>query len=59
MSRADLRFLAACGLLLGVGVGLLWAGGALDRALDDAHEIFGEDLPDSEAYDAPWWMRLA
>ena len=56
---ADLRFLAACAGLLGVGVGLLWAGGALDRALADAHEIFDEDLPDPEAYDAPEWMRLA
>ena len=38
---ADLRFLAACAGLLGLGAGLLWAGGkiSVDRlldALDDA-----------------------
>ena len=62
---ADLRFLAACAGLLGLGAGLLWAGGVIDRALDEAHDIFGEDdgaygvpliLPDPTAYDAPEWM---
>lgn len=63
---ADLRFLAACAGLLGLGAGLLWAAGILGRALDEAHDIFGEDsttahgtpliLPDPEAYDAPGWM---
>ena len=48
---ADLRFLAACAGLLGIGVGLLWAGGVIDRALDEAHDIFDED--DDEAYGVP------
>ncbi len=61
----DLRFLAACAALLGLGAGLLWAGGIIGRALDEAHDIFGEDdgaygvpviLPDPAAYDAPRWM---
>ena len=61
----DLRFLAACAGLLGLGAGLLWAGGVIDRALDEAHDIFGEDdgaygvpltLPDPATYDAPGWM---
>ena len=61
----DLRFLAACAGLLGLGAGLLWAGGVIDRALDEAHDIFDEDdgaygvpliLPDPEAYDASGWM---
>ena len=63
---ADLRFLATCAGLLGLGAGLLWAGGVLGRALDESHDIFDEDdgaygapliLPDPEAYDAPEWMR--
>ena len=63
---ADLRFLAACAGLIGLGAGLLWAGGVLARALDEAHDIFGEDdgaygvpliLPDSATYDAPEWMH--
>ena len=63
---ADLRFLAACAGLLGLGAGLLWAGGVLARALDEAHDIFGDGsttahgvpliLPDPKAYDAPSWM---
>ena len=53
---ADLRFLAACAGLLGLGAGLLWAGGML--AGDDHFDVFGEDdLPDLAAYDAPWWMH--
>ena len=41
MSRIEVRWLAACGLLLGAGLGLMWAGGkiSVDRlldALDDA-----------------------
>ena len=61
---ADLRFLATCAGLLGLGAGLLWAGGVLGRALDESHDIFDEDdgaygapliLPDPEAYDAPEW----
>lgn len=48
-----------------LGAGLLWAGGVLTRALDAAHDIFGEDdgaygvpliLPDPATYDAPGWM---
>ena len=49
-----------------VGAGLLWAGGVLARALDEAHDIFDEGsttahgvpliLPDPETYDAPEWM---
>lgn len=35
----DLRFLAACAALLGLGAGLLWAGGIIGRALDEAHDI--------------------
>ena len=62
----DLRFLAACAGLLGLGAGLLWAGGVIDRALDEAHDIFDEDdgaygvpliLPTPATYDAPEWMR--
>ena len=41
MSRLEVRWLAASGLLLGAGLGLMWAGGkiSVDRlldALDDA-----------------------
>ena len=64
---ADLRFLAACAGLLGLGAGLLWAGGVLGRALDEAHDIFDEDdgaaygvpliLPTPATYDAPEWMH--
>lgn len=59
----DRRWLAACAGLLGLGAGLLWAGGVIDRALDEAHDIFGEDdgpaygvpliLPTPATYDAP------
>ena len=61
----DLRWLAACAGLLGLGAGLLWAGGVLGRALDEAHDIFDEDdgahgvpliLPDPATYGAPGWM---
>ena len=61
----DLRWLAACAGLLGLGAGLLWAGGVLGRALDEAHDIFGEDdgaygvpliLPTPATCDAPEWM---
>ena len=65
-SSCEFRWLAACGLLLGLGAGLLWAGGVLARALDEAHDIFDEGsttahgvpliLPDPETYDAPEWM---
>jgi hypothetical protein len=52
----DLRWLAACAGLLGLGAGLLWAGGML--AADDHFDVFDEDdLPDPAAYDAPPWMR--
>ena len=59
----DLRFLAACAGLLGLGAGLLWAGGML--AADDHFDIFDEDdgahgvpliLPDPATYGAPGWM---
>lgn len=40
----EIRWLAACGLLLGLGAGLLWAGGIL--AADDHFDVFDEgDLP--------------
>ena len=62
----DLRWLAACAGLLGLGAGLLWAGGVIDRALDEAHDIFDEGsttahgtpliLPDPATYEAPEWM---
>lgn len=50
---ADLRFLAACAGLLGLGVGLLWAGGVIDRALDEAHDIFDEDDDATTAHGVP------
>ena len=60
---ADLRFLVGCAGLIGLGAGLLWAGGVIGRALDEAHDIFDEDddvppliLPNPKAYDAPGWM---
>lgn len=60
MSRAEVRWLAACGLLLGVGAALVWAGGLIARAIDDATDAAAEiALPDPAAYDAPEWMRLA
>ena len=64
----EMRWLAACGLLLGAGLGLMWAGGVLGRALaeDDRMDVFTDDgstaygppviLPDPTAYDAPEWM---
>ena len=30
MTRVEVRWLAACGLLLGLGAGMLWAAGWLD-----------------------------
>lgn len=41
MTRVEVRWLAGCGLLLGLGLGLMWAGDkiSVDRlldALDDA-----------------------
>lgn len=56
MTRIEVRWLAVCGLLLGAGAGLLWAGGLL--AQPDRYDVFDEaDLPDPAAYDAPPWMR--
>ena len=44
MTRFEVRWLAACGLLLGVGAGLAWAGGALTQP--DRFDVFDEeDLP--------------
>ena len=44
MTRVEVRWLAACGLLLGAGVGLLWAAGALTQP--DRFDVFDEeDLP--------------
>jgi len=44
----EVRWLAGCGLLLGVGAAVLWAGGML--AGDDHFDVFDEDdLPDPAA----------
>ena len=48
----EIRWLVGCGLLLGVGAGLLWAGGALTQP--DHFDVFEPDLA---AYDAPPWMH--
>lgn len=55
MTRVEVRWLAACGLLLGAGAGLLWAGGALTQP--DHFDVFDEDLPDPAAYDPAPWMH--
>jgi len=56
VTRLEVRWLAACGLLLGVGLGLMWAGGALTQP--DRFDVFDEDdLPDPATYDAPPWMH--
>lgn len=56
MSRAEVRWLAGCGLLLGAGAALLWAAGVIARP--DRFDVFDEDaLPDPSAYDAPPWMH--
>ena len=59
MTRVEVRWLAACGLLLGVGAGLLWAAGVIDpdgsrvaRLIDrieDALDV--SDVFDDDPYD--------
>lgn len=56
MTRIEVRWLAVCGLLLGVGAGLLWAAGVI--AQPDHFDVFDESAPtDPAAYDAPPWMH--
>ena len=59
MTRVEVRWLAACGLLLGVGAALLWAAGVIDpdgsrvaRLIDrieDALDV--SDVFDDDPYD--------
>ena len=46
MTRVEVRWLAGCGLLLGLAAGLLWAGGILARTDDDRFDIFATDAAD-------------
>ena len=46
MSGIEVRWLAVCGLLIGFGAGLLWAGGILARTDDDRFDIFTPDAAD-------------
>ena len=55
MTRLEVRWLAVCGLLLGLGVGLMWAAGALARTDDDRFDIF---TPADDAVAPSHWEWL-
>ena len=58
MTRVEVRWLAGCGLLFGLGAGLLWAAGWLARTDDDRFDVFTDTPADDAVAPSDWgWLH--